>query len=1068
MFSVTSARQPLQLEEKERCSFAEAEGAGSTACVQDIGTLAQSCKKQAQPRPAPWQRPPFTIPGHSGRGLEKGYTACRDTENLWRLRQVLPELGGPPDPCGMLGPQVTSLLTGLQHAEKRKQLTPAQIDECIPMLLALLEQPKNSSVVRDVVMALKEIVSEQKGRTRLLVEQSATQVLLPVLLRHRDMGLSEPAFLVALCNLLSRLAAQDQKFCLRARVLGAYKVPLEELRKFKVKIKVKVAILLLLKRLLGNKQNATLLGNEGLLAELFYLLEGNSTVCLQTTLTLECLSLATCSKRNVLELVQRGHLKHLLAIVEACNVKALRGDAGLNRKERLLYRIMRADLECLINIARHKAGRRELRKQEVPQLLWRWASSLGPGSMAPLQWPLGAGSNEALPVAEEAPEHEAELDEPPDISKCEPLPEKHNLDVDLESYSKFFPELTVHEGAVDVGLGATSDVSLTPNIKSPEGGDPLEKLKCSYELMVQSTQGLVPLVKIAFPEMMGHLHTEPLERLHSCQNSGARNKILEEVRIRLENVRDPSGFPVLYDYDSLALHSLPPSRPLMNSDAPRSLQEVVTDRLWFESRFEGGNLRKAIQVGPYEYNLLMSPDINTGLHHRWFYFEVAGMRSDVDYTFNIVNFDRSGSLYKEGQCPLLFSVRDAANGRGWRRIGGGISYQRNLHWRADKGPLFTLSFTVRFPHAGDVCYIANSFPYGFSLLKAHLKLWLSSYDHGSIFLERQELCRTMAGNPVPLLTITAQPLELSRPYILLTARVHPGETNSSWIMKGIIDFLLSDKPVAQRVRETFVFKIVPMLNPDGVINGCHRCSLAGQDLNRQWSFPDPDLHPTIYHTKALLAYLAHQGRTPLVMCDFHGHSRHFNAFLYGCSPSRSWLLHDKPKEDDDICEVLAAILHQVSPAFTYESCCFDVERSKESTARVTAWRQFGIRLSYTYECSTAGCDQGIYAGYHLGVAQLEEMGMQFCEALGRLELSADGDVQLDPSCTELLNVCRRRVREKKRAPCSSGSTDSLVDEEDEEEDTAPVVKAVACPVPFVFIVLSTVSFTRTVFSTHSR
>ncbi|XP_037562964.1 cytosolic carboxypeptidase 1 isoform X1 [Dermacentor silvarum] len=1013
--------------------------------------------------------------------------APTDAENLWRLRQVLPVLGGPPDPCGMLGPQVTSLLTALRHAEKRKQLTPAQIDECIPMLLALLEQPKNSSVVRDVVMALKEIVSEQKGRTRLLVERCATQVLLPILLRHRDMGLSEPAFLVALCNLLSRVAAQDQKFCLRARVLGAYKVPLEELRKFKVKIKVKVAILLLLKRLLGNKQNATLLGNEGLLTELFYLLEGNSTVCLQTSLTLECLSLATCSKRNVLELVQRGHLKHLLAMIETCNVGALRGDAGLNRKERLLYRMMRADLECLVNIARHKAGRRELRKQEVPQLLWRWASSLGPGEQGdrltrgvcqvvhrclppwplpitrahgPLQWPLGTGSNEALPVAEEVPvthassdhdelqssqsatssEHEAELDDLPDTTKCEPLPEKYHLEVDLDSYSKFFPELKDREATVDVGPVITGEVSLPATTKSSEDGDPLANLKCSYEHLVQSTQSLVPLVKIAFPEMVGHLHTESLERLHSCQNSGARNKILEEVRIRLENARDSSSFAVVYDYDSLALHSLPPSRPLMNSDVPRSLQEVVSERLWFESRFEGGNLRKAVQIGPYEYNLLMSPDINTSLHHRWFYFEVAGMRSDVDYTFNIVNFDRSGSLYKEGQCPLLFSVRDASNGRGWRRVGGGISYQRNLHWRADKGPLFTLSFTVRFPHAGDVCYIANGFPYGFSLLKAHLNLWLSSYDRSSIFLERQELCRTMAGNPVPLLTITAQPLELSRPHVVLMARVHPGETNSSWIMKGIIDFLMSDKPVAQRVRETFVFKLVPMLNPDGVINGCHRCSLAGQDLNRQWSFPDPDLHPTIYHTKALLVYLAHQGHTPLVMCDFHGHSRHFNAFLYGCSPSRSWLLHDKPQEDDDICEVLAAILHQVSPAFTYESCCFDVERSKESTARVTAWRQFGIRLSYTYECSTGGCDQGMYAGYHLGVAQLEELGMQFCEALSRLELTPDGEVQLDPSCAELLDVCRRRVREKKRAPCSSGSTDSLIDEEEEEEDAVPIVK----------------------------
>ena len=29
-------------------------------------------------------------------------------------------------------------------------------------------------------------------------------------------------------------------------------------------------------------------------------------------------------------------------------------------------------------------------------------------------------------------------------------------------------------------------------------------------------------------------------------------------------------------------------------------------------------------------------------------------------------------------------------------------------------------------------------------------------------------------------------------------------------------------------------KVVPMLNPDGVINGNYRCSLAGVDLNRVW------------------------------------------------------------------------------------------------------------------------------------------------------------------------------------------------------------------------------------------
>ena len=63
--------------------------------------------------------------------------------------------------------------------------------------------------------------------------------------------------------------------------------------------------------------------------------------------------------------------------------------------------------------------------------------------------------------------------------------------------------------------------------------------------------------------------------------------------------------------------------------------------------------------------------------------------------------------------------------------------------------------------------------------------------------------------------------------MFISARVHPGESNSSWMMKGIIDFLVSSEPEAILLRDNFVFKIVPMLNPDGVINGNYRCSLVG-------------------------------------------------------------------------------------------------------------------------------------------------------------------------------------------------------------------------------------------------
>jgi murein tripeptide amidase MpaA len=47
-------------------------------------------------------------------------------------------------------------------------------------------------------------------------------------------------------------------------------------------------------------------------------------------------------------------------------------------------------------------------------------------------------------------------------------------------------------------------------------------------------------------------------------------------------------------------------------------------------------------------------------------------------------------------------------------------------------------------------------------------------------------------------------------------------------MEGIIDYLVSSEDYgAQTLRNKFVFKIVPMLNPDGVIVGNYRCSLSG-------------------------------------------------------------------------------------------------------------------------------------------------------------------------------------------------------------------------------------------------
>ncbi len=46
-------------------------------------------------------------------------------------------------------------------------------------------------------------------------------------------------------------------------------------------------------------------------------------------------------------------------------------------------------------------------------------------------------------------------------------------------------------------------------------------------------------------------------------------------------------------------------------------------------------------------------------------------------------------------------------------------------------------------------------------------------------------------------------------------------------MQGMIKFMISDDPDAVKLWDFYVFKFVPMLNPDGVILGNYRASLTG-------------------------------------------------------------------------------------------------------------------------------------------------------------------------------------------------------------------------------------------------
>ena len=220
----------------------------------------------------------------------------------------------------------------------------------------------------------------------------------------------------------------------------------------------------------------------------------------------------------------------------------------------------------------------------------------------------------------------------------------------------------------------------------------------------------------------------------------------------------------------------------------------------------------------------------------------------------------------------------------------------------------TLSFDLTLDDDEPSLYLAYSHPYTYTDLQAFLAT-LAADPARSATYTRRSLCDTVAGNRCDLLTITAPPAapapaeappprgpgddrrradgdregeSRQRRLVVLSSRVHPGESNASWVMQGILDFLTSDDARAVALRRHFVFKICPMLNPDGVIQGNYRCSNSGMDLNRQWSAPSREAHPPVAALKHLIrAYQTRDAHRVALFCDLHGHSRAKGVFLYG-------------------------------------------------------------------------------------------------------------------------------------------------------------------------------------------
>lgn len=181
--------------------------------------------------------------------------------------------------------------------------------------------------------------------------------------------------------------------------------------------------------------------------------------------------------------------------------------------------------------------------------------------------------------------------------------------------------------------------------------------------------------------------------------------------------------------------------------------------------------------------------------------------------------------------PLFYCMQCALGGNAlWKRKGVNIKYYKNDYIRINQPNAvnieyyYTLSFTFKCGHPGRH-RVAYNYPFTYTDLLIYLK-HLKQHPIRSLNCRVSNLCSTIGGRYCPLLSITdfsSSSEELKqRPVIVFTGRVHPGETPGSWIMMGLIDALLESSEAGLELRRRYIFKIVPMLNPDGVAIGNSR------------------------------------------------------------------------------------------------------------------------------------------------------------------------------------------------------------------------------------------------------
>jgi len=183
----------------------------------------------------------------------------------------------------------------------------------------------------------------------------------------------------------------------------------------------------------------------------------------------------------------------------------------------------------------------------------------------------------------------------------------------------------------------------------------------------------------------------------------------------------------------------------------------------------------------------------------------------------------------------------------------------------------------------------DNWGYGYSDLEADLDKWGLNDKVGIDFIGRSEL-----GRKLYLLNIQDDNSQKKEFRVSIHARTHPNEVQGWYVTNEVINILLSESTLSQRLLSKVAFTVIPMINPDGVELRYKRENSNGVDIESNWGSSAPQAE-----VAALKSFFTEKMNSELpidVMLNMHSAYKCKRYFVYHHQNGTSYEYTQKEKK----------------------------------------------------------------------------------------------------------------------------------------------------------------------------